>query len=165
MALLMGRICRLEWRRRYLSWIRALSFIVRHRGEKSGVVGDFRRLVVDINNFRRRAPKMMRPFLNLQESLRLRLTSEGLWSEKPCLGTWPLSHTKQARLSWLRAAARVCLPRREWPGALGTHRNLVHLGCPRISSPEIGFFGARGSPARTTCSLPKNWWPPSCRGR
>ncbi|GER28849.1 protein phosphatase 2A regulatory B subunit family protein [Striga asiatica] len=75
-----------------------------------------------------------------QEGLRLRLTSEGLWSEKSCLGTWPLSHTKQARLSWLRAAARVCLPRREWPGALGTHRNLVHLGCPRISSPEIGLL-------------------------
>ncbi|GER38036.1 heat shock transcription factor B2A [Striga asiatica] len=30
--------------------------------------------------------------------------------KNPCLGTWPLSHTKQARLSCLRAAAGVCLP-------------------------------------------------------
>ncbi|GER36988.1 DNA-directed RNA polymerase II protein [Striga asiatica] len=58
-----------------------------------------------------------------------------------------------------------CAACREWPGALGTRRNLVHLGCPRISLPEIEVSSARGSPTRTTFSLPENWWPPSCRGR
>ncbi|GER35372.1 glutamate--cysteine ligase catalytic subunit [Striga asiatica] len=57
-----------------------------------------------------------------------------------------------------------CAACREWPGALGTRRNLVHLGCPRISLPEIEVSSARGSPTRTIFSLPENWWPP-CRGR
>ncbi|GER52328.1 ATP-dependent helicase family protein [Striga asiatica] len=81
---------------------------------------------------------------SMQKGLRRWLSRVQL--KNPCLGTWPRSHTKQACITRLRAVVGVCLPRREWPGALGTRRNLVHLGCGRFSLPEIGVSGVRGSP-------------------
>ncbi|GER44607.1 3-(3-hydroxy-phenyl)propionate hydroxylase [Striga asiatica] len=90
------------------------------------------------------------------------LPLKGLWPEKPV--SWNMATVAhEAGAPILSKGCSRSVPAcREW---LGARRNLVHLGCPRISLPEIVVSSARGSPTRTNFSLPENWWPPSCRGR